>query len=54
MRRIALALAAATLASPALAHDGPAGHAHPHGLEAAGIALVVAGLGWLAWRALSR
>ena len=44
-----LALLAPTAAA---AHEGPAGHAHPHGLE--GVALAVAAvavIGWLVWKA---
>ena len=53
MTRLALAVSAAFLATPALARDGP--HLHPHGLEAGwGIlaaALALAALGGIAlWR----
>ncbi len=34
----------------AFAHDGPLGHAHPHGLESVAWALVAAAAGWLVWR----
>jgi hypothetical protein len=40
-------LAAALAAVPALAHEGPAVHAHPHGAEAIAIGLAVAALAWL-------
>jgi hypothetical protein len=44
-----LAMLAPTLAR---AHEGPAGHAHPHGLEAAVLAVAaVAVIGWLVWKA---
>ena len=39
--------------SAALAHDGPLGHAHPHGLEIVAWALAAAAVGWLVWK-LSR
>ena len=45
-----LFILAPTMAS---AHGGPAGHAHPHGLEGVAIALVLAGTGWVVWK-LSR
>ena len=38
---------------PAFAHEGPIGHAHPHGLEIVAWALAAAGIGWLVWK-LSR
>lgn len=49
MKRIAIL---ATLApTAALAHNGPAGHAHPHGVEGLLLGLAVVALaGWLAWR----
>ena len=37
----------------ALADGGQAGHAHPHGIEGAALALAVAGIGWVVWK-LSR
>lgn len=48
-----LAAIAALLPAVALAHDGPAGHAHPHGIE--GVLLVaLAAAGLIAWRAFKR
>jgi|OM-RGC.v1.037681822 hypothetical protein len=47
-----IVLAAALLPTAALAHGGPEGHAHPHGLEGALIALALAAVvGILVWRA---
>ena len=45
------ALAAMVLSTPALAHGGPEGHAHPHGLEGLVIVVIVASVGWLIWKA---
>lgn len=44
---IPLALLAAT---PALAHGGPEGHAHPHGFEGVALALVALGVAWGVWK----
>jgi len=33
-------------AAPAFAHDGPAGHAHPHGIEGVALALVAVAVAW--------
>ena len=36
----------------ALAHGGPEGHAHPHGMEGTVLAIAaVAVVGWLIWKA---
>lgn len=46
-----LAFLAALAPAAALAHNGPAGHAHPHGAEGLAIGLAVIALAaWLAWR----
>lgn len=39
-------------ASPAFAHGGPVGHAHPHGVEGALMALVAMAVAWGVWRAV--
>lgn len=46
--------AAAVLAgapSLVLAHAGPGGHLHPHGLEGIALALGLVALAWILWRA---
>jgi len=48
MTRLAALLA--LLPASALAHGGPEGHAHPHGLEGLALAAAVLVLGWLVWR----
>lgn len=37
-------------ASPAFADNGPAGHAHPHGVEGVALALVALGVAWGVWK----
>lgn len=50
---IRIAIPASLLPALALAHEGPAGHAHPHGMEAAALAaLALAAVGLLIWRSL--
>jgi hypothetical protein len=38
-------------ATPAFADNGPAGHAHPHGLEGVLLGLVALAVAWGVWRA---
>jgi len=48
MTRLATLLA--LFPATALAHGGPAGHAHPHGIEGLALAIGAVVLGWLIWR----
>ncbi len=47
-----LALAAILAPAAAFAHAGPAGHAHPHGIEVLALGAVAAAAIWAARRAL--
>ncbi|MGG7568418.1 hypothetical protein ACQ5SO_19875 [Rhodovulum sp. DZ06] len=51
MKAFAVALILAPAA--ALAHGGPQGHAHPHGLEGAAL-VALAMAGFAAWRFIKR
>ena len=48
MTRLATLLA--LLPATALAHEGPEGHGHPHGLEGLALGAAALVIGWLVWR----
>jgi len=48
MKRLAALIA--VVPTSAFAHGGPEGHMHPHGLEAAAVALLGFGMVWVIWR----
>lgn len=52
MIRLAAAAALALSPAAAFAHAGPAGHAHPHGIETLAFAALAVAAVWAARRAL--